>query len=497
MYDRTLSRSSMDSVVTLAPSPSLPSARPAQSSRLSRDDEVIIAFVPSLIRPIMGATGSGKSTFVNLAAGSNLAVGQGLQSCTSQVQLAPPFYLQGRPVTLIDTPGFDDTNTSDTDILNHIAVFLAATYERGTTLAGIIYMHRISDVRMGGVSRRNFKLFRELCGTSVLSNVLLVTNMWGAVDPAVGAAREAELSSEDKFFKPVLDKGARLRRHMNTAISAHAILQEFLDAKPAPLRIQRELVDRGMSVSQTSAGVAIGRELQQEIEQLRRDAQGVRAELRAAEENRDWETKKELEQEEKTLCEQIDGKEDKWKALTKEFERQKAELQDAMDVNAERLKRQAERAEAKYQQELNMLKEELTQEENIFRRKKKNIESRISNTEKTKTSVAAELAGRKADAAQAEDIQSEGTPGFTEIERLSKLLGDLEVVMNGRKENLRTLEEGFQAFERDIHAQIKKLEEMHSQSQQQEGGFFANIGWATDMWLKAVGEGFLRFFGFM
>ena len=59
--------------------------------------------------------------------GSNLRIGTGFGPCTSEVQLADEFTLDGRPVTLIDTPGFDDTGTSDIDILKSIAVFLAKT----------------------------------------------------------------------------------------------------------------------------------------------------------------------------------------------------------------------------------------------------------------------------------------------------------------------------------------------------------------------------------
>lgn len=97
----------------------------------------------------MGATGSGKSTvrisilqdengsliigfkknkqFINLASGSDLPVGRGLESCTSEVRTSKPFYLNGRIVTLIDTPGFDDTTRSDTDILSSIAAYLSNT----------------------------------------------------------------------------------------------------------------------------------------------------------------------------------------------------------------------------------------------------------------------------------------------------------------------------------------------------------------------------------
>jgi len=61
---------------------------------------------------------------INLASGSNLTVGEGLESCTYQVNVALDFELDGRVVKLIDTPGFDDTNRSDTDILATIASHL-------------------------------------------------------------------------------------------------------------------------------------------------------------------------------------------------------------------------------------------------------------------------------------------------------------------------------------------------------------------------------------
>ena len=58
---------------------------------------------------------------------SHFRVGYGLESCTSEVQVASPFLLDGRMVTLIDTPGFDDTVKTEAEILRLIADFLAAT----------------------------------------------------------------------------------------------------------------------------------------------------------------------------------------------------------------------------------------------------------------------------------------------------------------------------------------------------------------------------------
>lgn len=46
-------------------------------------------------------------------------------SCTDTVQTSKPFFLEGRTVTLIDTPGFDDTTKTDTDVLTMIAASLS------------------------------------------------------------------------------------------------------------------------------------------------------------------------------------------------------------------------------------------------------------------------------------------------------------------------------------------------------------------------------------
>ena len=44
---------------------------------------------------------------------------------TVEVQRADEFTLDGRRVVLIDTPGFDNTSMSDTEVLKMIASFLA------------------------------------------------------------------------------------------------------------------------------------------------------------------------------------------------------------------------------------------------------------------------------------------------------------------------------------------------------------------------------------
>ncbi|KAI0785576.1 P-loop containing nucleoside triphosphate hydrolase protein [Abortiporus biennis] len=223
-----------------------------------------------LIIAVMGATGTGKSTFINLVSGSHFAVGEGQLSCTPSVQSSAPFDFNGRKVTLIDTPGFDDSTKSDTEILKLIATYLETSYRNNKKLSGVIYMHRISDFKMSGISRRNFRMFRTLCGDATLKNIAIVTNMWGEVSEEVGVKREKELASNDLLFKPVLDKGSVMMRHRNTLESAHAILRHFLTNHPITLQIQAEMAVEHKPLEATSAAAEIDKEVREKLEEERR-----------------------------------------------------------------------------------------------------------------------------------------------------------------------------------------------------------------------------------
>jgi len=52
----------------------------------------------------------------------------GLESCTNEVQTSQPFFVDSNRVVLIDTPGFDDTTKSDTEVLKMIAAYLRTMF---------------------------------------------------------------------------------------------------------------------------------------------------------------------------------------------------------------------------------------------------------------------------------------------------------------------------------------------------------------------------------
>jgi len=227
----------------------------------------------------MGATGSGKSTFINLVSGSDLSVSDRLTSCTREVEIAPVFQLDDRSVRLIDTPGFDDTERSDIDVLREIAQLLENQYKKGTRLHGVIYLQRISDVRMGGSSTRSFRLFKKICGDLTLKNVVIVTTMWDKVTRKEGEQRELELSTDERFFKPALDQEAKLTRHDNTTASGCQILRGIFDNHPLALGLQCELVDENKKLRDTDVGQEFETQTKELMWKMSEDIKELRKEL--------------------------------------------------------------------------------------------------------------------------------------------------------------------------------------------------------------------------
>jgi hypothetical protein len=131
--------------------------------------------------------------------------GSELASCTKQIQAIRvydhPKY--ANRLVLVDTPGFDDTHKSDMEILQMISDWLKKTYfiffkpfsytpffssqevcillftryKKSIKLAGIVYLHKITDIRMAGAPHRSLRMFAQLCGDQGVKKVILVTTM--------------------------------------------------------------------------------------------------------------------------------------------------------------------------------------------------------------------------------------------------------------------------------------------------------------------------------
>ena len=217
-------------------------------------------------------------------------VGHDLESCTTELSM-----VKIDDIVLVDTPGFDDTNKTDREILSMIADWLTTTYvyslsesllfytvdfryQREIKLAGILYFHRITDNRVAGTPLKNLRMFEKLCGKHALGNIILTTTMWDKIDQKMGEEREKELREE--YWKSMIKQGSTTIRYGNTRNSAWEILDKVLQSghNRHAVLLQKQMVELEMQLNETDAG----RTLYTVLEALFKKRQDALDEIRAA-----------------------------------------------------------------------------------------------------------------------------------------------------------------------------------------------------------------------
>ena len=282
---------------------------------------------------VMGVTGVGKSTFISQLSDRPVKIGHNMDACkqsfetrfkakslvlslnclgTQQVEVFHCKY-DAFSVYLVDTPGFDDTNRSDTEVLREIATWLTTSFSRRVQLDGIMYLHRITDTRLQGSARKNLSMFKKLCGADALKNVILTTTMWELVSPAEGERREEELTKTTDFWGYMVQNGSQVVRHQNTAVSARQLIRLYVSRKKAlvgkkvTLEIQKEMVIEKKTLDDTAAGQEIDGEIAVERERLQIRLQQARKEMQKALEKKDQAKSKAVQQYQDEMKKQLDA----------------------------------------------------------------------------------------------------------------------------------------------------------------------------------------------
>jgi hypothetical protein len=170
----------------------------------------------------------------------------------------------------VDTPGFDDTYRSDRDTLESIVDWLVQTYKAGTKLSGIIYLHRISDVRVPGSALRNLRVFRELCGQECFQNIALCATFWNTTAELESTlyARLHELTTNEGFWGGMVRHGSKVFTGCSTRAEAVGVVYDLIHRQSVALQVQREIVDEQKSFQESTAASTLWK---LELERLQKE----------------------------------------------------------------------------------------------------------------------------------------------------------------------------------------------------------------------------------
>ncbi|KAI0581321.1 MMR-HSR1 multi-domain protein [Pyrenophora tritici-repentis] len=232
---------------------------------------------------VMGLTGAGKSTFISQLTHQEAEVGHSLNSCTADVIPYEYRLPNGKVIHLIDTPGFDDTSTDYAGVFKKIAAFLCIVCDgprKAFTIGGLIYVHRITDVRMSGSSLKSLRIFEKICGEQCFQHVTIVTTMWDQLQSPesneAATIREKTLRERPEFFGALVGAGAMMERHSNEQSARNIVEQLENKQRDISLQLQQEMK---RSVTTKLEESTAGQYLEGELENVRKRYEMQKKEL--------------------------------------------------------------------------------------------------------------------------------------------------------------------------------------------------------------------------
>jgi hypothetical protein len=153
---------------------------------------------------------------------------------------------------------------------------LRERYDEKRKFSGIVFLHSINAGPAGNTAK-NMRMFKRLCGSEQMKNVVVVTTRWDEAcysEEALAEAEELEnsLMKPEGLLKELNDAGVRFLRagHFSEETpqpagaqyqSPVAVVESLLGLEPVYLQIQEEMA-AGKAIQETAAGLVLEREFE-------------------------------------------------------------------------------------------------------------------------------------------------------------------------------------------------------------------------------------------
>ncbi|TEB18249.1 hypothetical protein FA13DRAFT_1746237 [Coprinellus micaceus] len=210
-----------------------------------------LTFFPSdIVILVTGLVGSGRSTFINALlqeSSQKMRVGDpgSLSTCTKKVDCAvidlstSSRWKKDYRIILVDTPGFNDCDRSDSSVLHDITTWLQKSFPEGGHRGGVIYLHDISADRIQAAADSDLQALDFAFNSERASKRLVIaTTKWNCINNAEANRRHDILKDHWK----TLSASSTIHKFNETA-DAWNIISDFLPQleRGSPISMSREL----------------------------------------------------------------------------------------------------------------------------------------------------------------------------------------------------------------------------------------------------------------
>ena len=275
-----------------------------------------------------------------------------------------------KTIHLVDIPGFGDSKRSDTDVLQEIAFWLLKAYQMGIRLSGIVYLHRITDVRMQGSAQRGLDTFKKICGPENYAGIVLATTRWDDISKASEEAQQQArqryitLCERDLYWGDMCRGDSIAVKLSPGRYSALKIIDYIIrKERRLTLLLQRQMTE-STPIHETDAGKTLYGACCSEVEKLEAELRKAKSELEAMVCSRQDQRKRGIEETVTQLSRVLEAKSLQVQSLridTVELEsawdrkicEERQRFQRKAERMAERVKKSVQEAEAEAEADLN------------------------------------------------------------------------------------------------------------------------------------------------